>query len=427
MKLVYKNIIINTILSIFILFIGEYSIYFFLKNKIEKETIEHLMFESHVLKLKLKSGISIDAFKNNIGDELEIKPITSIQINSPIIEDVMVIEQEDEHEEEHEVEGKFSSKKITFDVTQNNDHYRVSIIKTVDEDEGLAGSMFAIIFISSLCMLVILVVVNLYVYYKLFSPLYQLIRDVKGFSVQQLQKITPSKTSTKEFIELGEEVSKMSEKMISDYTSMKEFTENITHEIQTPLAVINSKIERCIQDENLTNEQAVLLTDASKAVNKLFNINKGLTLLCKIDNKQYNTPKEINITRLIQQRIHFFIDFIENKKIKLIENYTNEITVLMDVSLSEILIDNLLKNAIQHNFQDGKIFITVQNNQLIIANSGEVPTESTDKSFNRFYSQKPHQSLGLGLSIIKKIVDYYGYNMSYNYMHDLHEVTINFK
>lgn len=427
MKLVYKNIIINTILSIFILFIGEYSIYFFLKNKIEKETIEHLQFESHIMKLKLKSGISIDAFKHNIGDELEIIPITTIQYTTPVIEEMVIVEKEGIHEEEHEEEEHFTSKKITFDVIQNNKPYRISILKTSDEDEGLEGSMSAIIFISSLCMLVILVSVNLFVYYKLFSPLYQLIRDIKNFSVQQLQKITSPKTSTNEFIELGDEVSKMSEKMIFDYTSMKEFTENITHEIQTPLAVINSKIERCIQDENLTNEQAVLLTDASKAVHKLFNINKGLTLLCKIDNKQYNTPKEINITKLTQQRIHFFIDFIENKKIKLVENYKDEITVLMDVSLSEILIDNLLKNAIQHNFQEGKIFITVQNNQLIIANSGEVPTESTDKSFNRFYSQKPHQSLGLGLSIIKKIVDYYGYNMSYNYMEGLHEVTINFK
>lgn len=426
MKLVYKNIIINTIVSISILFIGEFALYFFLKNKIEKETIEHLQFESHEMKLKLNSGISIDAFKNNIGNELEIIPITAIQFKTPVIEDVVVIENEDEHDDEHKISGQFTSKKIMFDVAQNNTSYRVSIIKTTDEEEGFNESIEAIIFVSGLCMLCILVLINVGVFYKLLFPVYRLIKDIKNFSVQQLKKISPQKTTTTEFIILSEEVSKMSEKMISDYTLMKEFTENITHEIQTPLAVINTKIERCLQDKNLSGEQAILLMDASKAVNKLFIINNGLTLLCRLDNKQYNTLNEINITKLIQQRLGFFTDFIENKKLTLVENYLDEIIVLMDLSLCEILIDNLLKNAIQHNFQNGKIILKTQNNQLIIANTGDIPKESTEKSFNRFYSQKPHQSLGLGLSIIKKIVDYYKHNISYNYKNELHEVIINF-
>ncbi len=99
----------------------------------------------------------------------------------------------------------------------------------------------------------------------------------------------------------------------------------------------------------------------------------------------------------------------------------------MDNSLAEILIDNLLKNAIQHNFREGKIFITVQNNQLIVANSGEKPTEFTDKFFTRFYSKIPNQSLGLGLSIVKKIIDYYEYDISYKFTNDLHQMTLDFR
>ena len=433
MKLVYKNILINTLVSVFILFVGEYSLYFFLKNKIEKETIEHLTFEAYIVKNELNKGVSIEYFKHNIGDVLEIIPIEQIQYKTPLIKDVLVKEEGEDHEEEleedhegHKHEETFTSKQVLFDVTQNAKNYRISIIKTIDEDEGMAGSMSAIIFISGLCMLVIIVLINVFVFNKLFSPVYQLIKDIKLFSVQQLKKITPPKTNTIEFIALGEEVSRMSEKMISDYSSVKEFTENITHEIQTPLAVINSKIERCLQDKNLTNEQAVLLVEASKSVNKLFNINKGLTLLSRLDNKQFNNPIEINLNNLIQQRIIYFSDFIENKKLTLTEKSTNEIVINMKDSLSETLIDNLLKNAIQHNIQNGKILITTQNNVLSISNSGDEPKDSPEKYFDRFHSQTPNQSLGLGLSIVKKIVEYYGYSISYNFENNLHTIAVDF-
>jgi len=419
MKLVYKNIIINTVVSVLILFAGEFSLYFFLKNKIEKETVEHLYLERYIMMKQLKKGVNIESFRHNIGDVLEIETISSVFYSKPIIQEIEV---DEEWEEEH-----FTSKKIIFDVIQNGRTYRVSILKTIDEDEGLAGSMEAIIFISTFCMLIILVAINVLVYYKLFSPVYQLINDIKNFSVQNLKKIVPPKTTTQEFVILSQEVSKMSEKMIKDYSSVKEFIENMTHEIQTPLAVINTKVERCMQDENLTNDQAILLSDTSKAVNKLFNINKGLTLLSKLDNKQYNSPEEIQINKLIQQRIHYFLDFIENKKITLNENYFEECYVTMDISLAEILVDNLFKNAIQHNFEAGKIEVTVKKNEFVIRNTGEIPIESTDKFFNRFYSQNAYKSLGLGLAIVKKITDYYNFTLNYNFELGVHSVTINFK
>ncbi len=419
MKLVYKNIIINAVVSVLILFIGEFSFYVFLKNNIEKETIEHLYLERYFMLRKLAKGVDIDYFNHNIGDELKIEAIASVKHDVPVLEDA---EMEEPGEEEY-----FASKKIVFDVMQKGKAYRVSIIKTIDEDEGLTGSLAALIFISALLMAAVLVVINVFVYYRLFSPLYQLIRDIKRFSVHKLQKIDPPKTTIKEFMTLSDEISKMSVQMISDYTSMKEFTENMTHEMQTPLAVISSKIERCIQDKDLTHEQAILLTDVTKAVNKLFSISKGLTLLCKLDNKQYTTLINTDIAELVKQRIHYFTDFIENKQITLTESYSEEVSVSMDLSLSEIMIDNLLKNAIQHNVEKGRILITLENRRLTIANTGHATEPLSNRNFDRFYSHSPNSSLGLGLSIVKKIVDYYGFALSYRHEQGLHSIAIDFQ
>ena len=148
--------------------------------------------------------------------------------------------------------------------------------------------------------------------------------------------------------------------------------------------------------------------------------------MSRLENKQFNDPIEINLTELIKQRLNYFSDFTENKKLSITTNFAQEVVIKMQESLSEILIDNLFKNAIQHNTQNGNILVTIQNNTLCIANSGIVPKDSTDKYFERFHSQTPNQSLGLGLSIAKKIVEYYGYSINYNYHNDLHTIVVDF-
>lgn len=418
MKIVYKNILINSLISIVILFLGGLALYLFLKSKINTETTEDLYIQQNFIKKRLNSGIDIGVLRYNISDNVEMNEIKFIKYKEPIIENTTIKTKEGQE--------SLTVKKIIFDVEQNKKYYRITISKTTNEDKGIEKNMASVMIASGISMVILLVLINVYVYYILFSPFYKLMKSIGKFSVQNLEKIIPPKTNTEEFEILGSKISEMSVKMIDDYNSIKEFIENMTHETQTPLAVINTKVERCLQDKNLTNEQAILLMDAAKAVKNLFNLNKGLSLLCKLDNKQYNSPKQINVNLLMQQRIEYFSDFIENQEIIVVENYSDEITVLMDTYLSEILIDNLLKNAIKHNFEKGKIFISLKNQQLTIANTGIEPTESTDHFFNRFYSQKPQQSLGLGLSIIKKITDYYGYNISYNYINELHQITINF-
>ena len=418
MKIVYKNILINALISIFVLFLGSLVMFQYLKSNLNSEVIENLYIQQNFIKKRLNSGVNIETLRHNMSDNMSVLNIVSINYKEPII---LTDKRFDsiKHQE-------LSIKKIIFDVEQNKKYYRITISKVNNKDSGIENSMRTVIITAGVTMLILLILINIYVYYTLYSPFYSIVKSIGKFSVQKLEKIIPPKTNTEEFEILGTKISEMSVKMIDDYNSMKEFIENMTHETQTPLAIINTKIERCFQDKNLTSEQAALLTDAAKAVKNLFNLNKGLALLSKLDNRQYNSPKQIKVKELVQQRIAYFSDFIETQEIVINENYVDETIIFMDVYLSEILIDNLLKNAVKHNFQNGKIFITVKNNQLSMSNTGAEPKESTDLFFNRFYSQKPQQSLGLGLSIIKKITDYYEYNISYKYVDELHQITITF-
>ena len=426
MKLVYKTIIINIIVSLTVLFVGEWSVYAFLKQKINEEATEHLLTEQRSLVEKLSNGADAHSFVNNIGDAINVEEITIIKYSQPTIEDVVLGETYEEGEEEGENAEGFMSKKIIFDVTNSGKNYRVSVFKNTDEGEGLESHTLMILFISGIIMLAVITLINIIVYNKLFFPVYALIRKMNAFSIQKLHKIEPPKTNTYEFQKLAEIISTMSQKNIDDYVVMKEFTENMAHEVQTPLAVISSKIEQCLQDKNLSENQALLLGEANKSLNKLFNLNKGLSLLSKLDNKQYHTTNTININTIVKERIGYFSDFIENKKIQLSELYSNDIVITMDAALAEIVIDNLLKNAIKHNFENGKIFIKTEGKTLLISNTGEAPIVSTEHYFNRFYSKNANESLGLGLSIVKKIIEYYHFKINYVYSNEEHQISINF-
>ena len=418
MKIVYKNIFINSLIAIIILFLGGLVLFQFLKGKLNTEILEDLYIQQNFIKKRLSAGVNIEVLKFNMGDNVTINRTSTFKYKEPIIEDVTVWD--------NVKKRVIRLKKIVFDVDQSQKHYRINISRAIDKGEGIGENIGFVLIMAGTSMLILLILINIYVYYTLYSPFYKLVKTISTFSLQKLERIIPPKTNTEEFAILGSKIGEMSDKMIADYNSIKEFIENMTHETQTPLAIINTKIERCLQDKNLTNEQAVLLSDAAKAVKNLFNLNKGLSLLSKLDNKQYNSPKEINLKDLVQERVEYFSDFIEDQELILSENYLEETSIFMDIYLSEILIDNLLKNAIKHNFKKGKINITLKKNLLTIANTGLTPTESTDRFFDRFYSQKPQQSLGLGLSIIKKITDYYFYKIVYKYEEDLHQVSITF-
>ena len=169
-----------------------------------------------------------------------------------------------------------------------------------------------------------------------------------------------------------------------------------------------------------------LLIEASHAVNTLVNLNKSLITLTKLDNNQIDPPEDVNIYTKIFKRLNLFEEFIQEKDIDVNLKIDQNITIKVSTSLAGILFDNLIKNAIKHNYeQGGKINIEVTKDWIKISNTGAKPKVNTEKFFERFYKDGKQESLGLGLAIVKKICDIYGFKISYDYLDGLHVVTLN--
>jgi signal transduction histidine kinase len=119
---------------------------------------------------------------------------------------------------------------------------------------------------------------------------------------------------------------------------------------------------------------------------------------------------------------------MELKKIRVEVESTDEANIEMNDVLADVLISNLLSNAVRFNVNKGFIKCRVDNTFLSITNSGLPLTGNPEDLFKRFYkgSDNP-QSVGLGLSIVKKITDGYGMSITYNYSDCVHEIKLQYR
>jgi signal transduction histidine kinase len=258
----------------------------------------------------------------------------------------------------------------------------------------------------------------------LWRPFFENLQQMKQFSLASEAPIELMQSDILEFSELNREISVLTDKVRDDYRNLKQFTEDVSHELQTPLALIQAKIENIINENSISEEQYEQLTSIQKDIKRLTQLNKKLTLLTKIDNKQFAILENVNISSLVRESIQNFTE-LSAAKINYIEG--DEIFAEMDPHLAEILCNNLISNAVKHNYSTADIEIQAKANVLSIANKGEESLKQPDKIFTRFFRESNGlKSTGLGLAIAKKICDLYHYHISYAYKGESHIFSVNF-
>ena len=261
----------------------------------------------------------------------------------------------------------------------------------------------------------------------LLKPFKQTLEEIKRFSVTEAQPLTLPPTNTTEFQLLNRLIGQMTDKIRHDYQRVKEFSENASHEIQTPLAIAKGKLELLSQSDHLTEEHLALVGTAYQAVDDVSKLAKSLMLLTKIENEEFSDFQSINGSQQLRKTLADFDELLMLKNITLTTEIADEVYLRNHPILLKILLNNLLTNAIKHNRRGGNIKVTLCSDHLSVANTGEPLKESPEVLFERF--KKNHQSdesLGLGLAIVKKICDISHYRIRYYYHENWHTVSIFF-
>ena len=324
------------------------------------------------------------------------------------------------HEDEYEAgRGLISS------VVVGDKYYKILIVESKVETEDLIRLIFTITCGVILLLLITLVVTNRLILNRLWQPFYNIMKELKLFNIADTQDIPSVETTTDEFKELNNAVVDMAAKAKYDYNALKTFTENASHELLTPIAVINSKLDTLIQTENFSQQQSKLLNDLYGAVSRLNRLNQSLLLLVKIENRLLQEQQQINLKDLAEEMIGQFEEIFQDKEILLTYKLDNK-EINASRYLIEILLSNLISNAIRHNYKSGSINIILTDYSLIVQNTGENMALQPEKIFTRFHKSSKSEGSGLGLTICQQICENFNYTLNYSFQNNHHTFTIAF-
>lgn len=292
---------------------------------------------------------------------------------------------------------------------------------TVEEDELIYDLTTALIVLYIL-LVISIVAVNGYLLNKAMRPFYRILDKLKKyqFGIPFSQEKQTYKIS--EFEELNVEINEMIERNELVFYQQKQFIENASHELQTPLAIVINKIDLMIQNDDLDKKNLTFLTEVKNDLRRMVGLNKSLLMLSKIENSQFNKTSDVNFNWMIAQLVQNYDDFIAFKKVEVNIIEKGQFMADFNQDLADILLSNLLKNAIKYNNEEGTLNIIVENNRITFQNSGTSVPLDKSRIFNRFYKQgSDHTSTGLGLSIIKTIIKQYpGWDINYEFEDKMH-------
>lgn len=356
---------------------------------------------------------SLPVFKNF--EEVQVEYHVSGKYREKEISQVFIYNHDDRKSE--------TFRQIVFSQRVNGVWYEVTVAKPLEGTKLLTRTLVYSTLIILLVMISISLLLNRLILKKLWSPFYASMNEMKGFKLGSQQEHLLPETDIEEFSMMNTILSQAIRGAKDEYRILKEFTENASHEIQTPLAIIRSKLDLVIQDEDLSAAQSDSLKSAFAALSRLSKLNQSLLLLAKIENQQFSVVEQIDLKDKLEEKLRQFNEFWEGNQIK-VTSQLSPAYIIANPELIDILLNNLLSNAARHNTEGGHISINLSAGKLEIANTAKHDGLDTKRLFGRFYKESQYsKSNGLGLSIVKQICDQSGLNITYNFTDQQHVFT----
>lgn len=418
MRLLDKFTIWFMVITSLVLVAGGLIVFTRVQYEVDQEAIRRIKSNIDNIASQLEQGKSVAEVKSEYVEITEIDPREpEIDIN---VYDTMAV---------YRPRMQALDRKLTVESSYHigGKHYKVSMYDFVAEPDEIADGVVESLAWIFLILLVIVGLTNLMISRRILSPFHQTLKAIQRFSLKAGSDINFPSTRTREFQQLNYFLMKMTGKARADYRALKEFTENASHELQTPLAVIRGKLELLLESP-LTEEQGNQILSALGSIERLSKINHSLALLNKLENQEFTAVNPINFSAHVRSILNDLSELMVMKSIAVKENIAENVHVVIHPSLADIMITNLLSNAIRHNVEGGNVDIDLTSERLLIANTGLPPQMPLEETFHRFKrASHDSDSVGLGLAIVKQICDVTGLSIDYVYENKRHRVTVTFR
>lgn len=304
--------------------------------------------------------------------------------------------------------------------------YLLSIkMSLVDNDELL----FAIGSVQIVVVIVLalgLILINRSLSQKLWKPFYKTLHQLKTYEIDKNETLEAETTNILEFDDLNKAVSSLTDRNRKVFLQQKEFIENASHELQTPLAIFQSKLDVLMQSPTLSEGEAATILELESTAQRMARLNKNLLLLTKIDNEQFSTKELVDIPQVLEGILSNLKPLADLQDI-CVETSLEQLIVQANRTLIEVLLTNLVQNAIRHTKAKGKVSLQLTGQTFRIANTGTPLKMDHRKMFERFSKESGSPaSSGLGLAIAKQICDSNAYELTYAYKTGEHVFSVKF-
>jgi signal transduction histidine kinase len=400
---------------------GGMLLYFAIKKDIYRQIDTSLVTEKDIIQDQVEQTETIPDFSATFGHQIDVRFLGLPVRETEVIKDTII------HDETSGDDLPYRYIYYTGNTIKKRG-YSISILQVLTEKMDLLEAISLYTFFLFISLLFISLLLNYLISKRLWRPFYKSVAKAAGFNILSDKPLDLPETDILEFQQLNKVIERMTLKMRGDYLNLKEFNENAAHEIQTPLAVIQSKTELLMQSKNLRKESITLIKSINEATNRLFKLNQGLLIISKIENQYYHEIKEISLREIVAACLDNYREIMQLRTIKVEFEASSQARVRMNEVLADVLVSNLLSNAVRYNIPKGFIKCYIDDKYLVISNSGLPMNTDPELLFRRFYkgSDNP-QSVGLGLSIVRKITDNYKMKISYTCTGNIHEVRLNYR
>lgn len=377
-------------------------------------------YELNRLKLSDEELEKSIALWNNIQPGTNIEKLSFASLKK---EQIYTVERQKSYSSEPNTDRFRCLKKIVY---INKKPYLFTVETNVEETQETV-IVIAIITIFFFILIVAgLLILNRRLSNTVWKPFHDTLHQLKSFDLSHETKINFGKTDVKEFEELNTVLTKLIDHTISVYKTQKEFTENASHELQTPLAVLQNKLDILLQDENVTEKQYNTIEELNRTLARSTRINKNLLLLAKIENLQFAQNEKLSLSQLLNQSIEGVREHFEQKEIIIHTQISDGVEISGNKTLTETLINNLLINAVRHTLSSGKADVKLSQHELIISNSGNTALNK-ENLFKRFSKSSTDTSgSGLGLAIVKEICTHQQWTLNYSFESNNHTFSVKF-
>lgn len=418
MKLFYR-VLVHLLAGIFVVLLGWAVVFYWgVMEEVNDEVDDSLEDYSELIIMRSLAGKELPSNDNGSNNQYFLREVDAAYARSReaiCYKDSMVYIAEKKETEPARI-------LITLFKDKAERYYELSVYTPTIEKEDLREAIFYLLVGLFALLLVAILLINIWVFHQSMKPFYQLLGWLEKYRLGKDNENLCIETHTAEFRKLNEVVSRFARHSEEMFESQKQFIGNASHELQTPLAVCQNRLEMLMEDETLGEQQMGEIVKTYQTLEYVSKLNKSLLLLSKIDNHQFTEEKDVCLNEVLHRYMDDYQEVYAYRGIRLEVEEQGELHWKMNETLAVVLVTNLLKNAFVHNIDKGSIRIVVSSAGIRFGNIGVGSSLDASRIFERFYqgTKKKEGSTGLGLAIVDAVCRHSSLHVRYRFEENMH-------